>query len=602
MIDIIIPAYNAHKTIRRTLFSIAYQSNVKDVKVYIVNDASDKDYSKEIEEFSKLINIRELTLKTNLGPGGARQFGIDNSKSKYILFLDADDVFSSPNSISILLNAIENTKSDVVISNFYEEIQSKEFVEHTKDRIWLHGKIYRRNFLIKNNIQFNNTRANEDNGFNQLVFLHDSKVAEINQFTYIWMYEENSITRKNDQEYDFNGLEGYIYNIQWALTNAIRKNCNSYKIATLTYSTIMAIYFYYLNFFEFPESSKLIAYSKEIYNIYENYNILADFEKKDIFNFQLNYFKDEIEPEKLNNPIISPELFIDLLENYSKNNILTEPTKNSKNYLNNNEIINTPDGMIIAMACSKDWYKYLVIDIFALLNNSENVKKIYLFVETVNIEDIPYLNNLIQDYNIEIVLIDSNQLIAEKIHNDSTNNDTFFTKFSFIKLMLSSTVEEDKVLYIDTDAIVKKDISSIWNYNLDNYYLAAVKDYGIYKRGSDQILNVIDTYINSGFILFNLKELRNDNIEQKLLDLINTTEFVFPDQDALNLVCHKKIMFLPSTYNLCEDVTQDVMNKNLVKVFHYAGIKEPWLVNRLYAEEWYEEEEKFYKKYGWPKQ
>ena len=58
MIDVIIPAYNAHKTIERTLYSIAYQRNSEDFSVYIINDNSAKDYSKEIDFLiEKLSNI-----------------------------------------------------------------------------------------------------------------------------------------------------------------------------------------------------------------------------------------------------------------------------------------------------------------------------------------------------------------------------------------------------------------------------------------------------------------------------------------------------------------------------------------------------------------
>lgn len=62
MIDVIIPAYNAHETIERTLYSIAYQRNSEDLNVYIINDNSIKDYSKEIDFFKDFINIKELKL------------------------------------------------------------------------------------------------------------------------------------------------------------------------------------------------------------------------------------------------------------------------------------------------------------------------------------------------------------------------------------------------------------------------------------------------------------------------------------------------------------------------------------------------------------
>lgn len=62
MIDIIIPAYNAHKTIEKTLNSISYQENSFLFNVYIINDASEKDYFEFIEFYKDFIKIKELKL------------------------------------------------------------------------------------------------------------------------------------------------------------------------------------------------------------------------------------------------------------------------------------------------------------------------------------------------------------------------------------------------------------------------------------------------------------------------------------------------------------------------------------------------------------
>ena len=270
MIDIIIPAYNAHSTISRTLFSIASQVILKNLNVYIVNDASDRDYSNEINYFKNFMNINELTLNENSGPGVARQFGIDNSNSEYIVFIDSDDVFFNSFSLRILYENINNSDYDIVISSFDEILDDGSFITHSNDSIWLHGKIYRRSFLKKNNIKFNNSRANEDNGFNQLLLLYDSKIKDIDECTYIWMYTPNSITRKNNQEYLFCGLNGYIYNITWALNIAIKNNCNSNKISNLAFATLITIYYYYIMFFNHPEVDNLIILSKELLSRYNH--------------------------------------------------------------------------------------------------------------------------------------------------------------------------------------------------------------------------------------------------------------------------------------------------------------------------------------------
>ena len=254
--------------------------------------------------------------------------------------------------------------------------------------------------------------------------------------------------------------------------------------------------------------------------------------------------------------------------------------------------------MVIAIVANRPWYKYMIINIYALLRHTKDVKKIYILTETCNVNEIPYLNNLINKYSgVEFKVLDARPIIEKNVSSDCANKNSFFTQFAMVKLMLADVVKEDKVLYIDTDAIVRADISNVWKYNIDNYYIAGVRDFGILKRGVPELMSIAEKYINSGFVIFNLKKIRADFIKEKLFEIINNKPLRFPDQDALNLVCNQKVFMLPSMYNVCEDVTQEVVNKSLAKVYHYAGIKDFWVANRLYAEEWYDEEEKFYEEF-----
>lgn len=80
MVDIIIPAYNAHKTISKALLSICMQTIKDKINVYIIDDCSDHDYKKIINKFKDRINITQYKLDKNSGPGVARQYGLDHSK------------------------------------------------------------------------------------------------------------------------------------------------------------------------------------------------------------------------------------------------------------------------------------------------------------------------------------------------------------------------------------------------------------------------------------------------------------------------------------------------------------------------------------------
>ena len=257
--------------------------------------------------------------------------------------------------------------------------------------------------------------------------------------------------------------------------------------------------------------------------------------------------------------------------------------------------------LIIAMSCTKDWYHYLMVDIYSLLESTKNVKKIYLLIETTNINNVPYLKVISQKYNIEFKLINLNEFLISNLSANSPNRDTIYSNFSFGRLLLPDIVEEDKVIYIDTDAIVRNDISNVWNYDISNCYVAGVKDYGIIADNIITKYGIKGKYINSGFVVFNLKKIREDKLKEKWFMLINKVKLVYPDQDALNIVCQHSEMYLPSIYNSCEyagdRITMEPVNKSLIKVYHYAGPKEYWVVDRLYGEEWYDAEEKFYNEF-----
>lgn len=314
MIDVIIPAYNAHKTIEQTLCSIAYQTISNLVNVYIVNDKSERDYSDFVAFFKNFINVKELKLEKNSGPGVARQYGLEHSKSDFIAFIDADDVFSDCFALANLYNTMNENDADIVIGTFVEETGT-DFVSHDEDSIWLHGKMYRRSFLEANDIRFNDTRSNEDNGFNQFALLCHPSVIYLHQKVYIWKKVMTSITRNKDYEYSFTSLEGYAYNMNYALEKSLIHNCDIAKFSDLSFATIVSEYHYYLQYHDKKEFiDKMVALSKKTLELYRMYPLSKE-QEIEVFNRQFNYsFNDETREYYLN-PIISFDDYIEKLDN-----------------------------------------------------------------------------------------------------------------------------------------------------------------------------------------------------------------------------------------------------------------------------------------------
>lgn len=116
LITIIIPLYNKEYSIKKTVISVLKQ-DFRDFELLIVNDGST---DKSCDEIASIHDerIRMLT-KPNGGVSDARNFGIENSQSEYVFFLDADDIIY-PNCLAILFHgSLIYTRAQIIIGNYY---------------------------------------------------------------------------------------------------------------------------------------------------------------------------------------------------------------------------------------------------------------------------------------------------------------------------------------------------------------------------------------------------------------------------------------------------------------------------------------------------
>lgn len=253
-IDIIIPAYKAQKTLLRTLSSIATQTILKDLSVTIVNDCCPNgDYKQYVDMFSPYMDIREIKLEKNGGPGIARQYGIDNTDHEFFTCIDADDTFAGAIALETLREGIK--VSDVVkccsatFLQLGENLQ--QIIPHTNDMVWMFGKLYRREFIKQYKIHFNNTRANEDTGFNtwvRLLCTHDQEqIRYIQEAVYYWHNKKDSITRINDGQYALDQCFcGWTDNMIYAIQNVQKVRPFSEPVSQWIVNVMMQLYYYYI--------------------------------------------------------------------------------------------------------------------------------------------------------------------------------------------------------------------------------------------------------------------------------------------------------------------------------------------------------------------
>lgn len=251
-IDVIVPCYKAHEKLPKLLGSIIAQTISDEVDVTLVNDADKKDYSEIVKKFSPFLSIKEVKLEKNGGPGVARQFGFDNTNNPLVTYIDADDTFSGAFALHILRKQLlAEPYNAICIGSFVEEHREQNiYLNHENDTIWMFGKLYKRDFLNRHKIRFNDTRANEDNGFNMLCKLmanEQEQIKFIKDVVYYWHENPNSITRVNNCQYSYDqSFVGYTDNMIWAITEAEKRNPFNGQILLQKVETMLNLYEYYI--------------------------------------------------------------------------------------------------------------------------------------------------------------------------------------------------------------------------------------------------------------------------------------------------------------------------------------------------------------------
>lgn len=134
----------------------------------------------------------------------------------------------------------------------------------------------------------------------------------------------------------------------------------------------------------------------------------------------------------------------------------------------------------------------------------------------------------------------------------------------------------NRIIYLDADLFVNRDIKELWDVDIREYCLAGVVDD---VHNYPRILNKYpeikkESYFNAGVLYMNLKKIREfGNLKKLVLDfLIENPEADLPDQDALNVLFHNKVLYLDGNWNQFVYLhRKDNVEKLDKAIFHYAA-------------------------------
>ena len=128
-VSIIVPVYNARKTIARCIESIINQE-FQDFELLLVNDGSKDDSGQICDSYAAQDKRIRVIHKDNSGVSDSRNMALDLAKGKYIQFLDSDDWITT-DATNLFFRAAEDHHCDMVISDFYRVVGQR--VSHKGD-------------------------------------------------------------------------------------------------------------------------------------------------------------------------------------------------------------------------------------------------------------------------------------------------------------------------------------------------------------------------------------------------------------------------------------------------------------------------------------
>lgn len=253
----------------------------------------------------------------------------------------------------------------------------------------------------------------------------------------------------------------------------------------------------------------------------------------------------------------------------------------------------------IVFSVDNQYALYLSVTIQSIVENSSegNFYELIVLEEELSESSQQFLSSVITGKeNFSIRFLNVTALIGTYGKNNLYTC-FHFSKAIYYRLFLAEVLMNyDKVIYLDSDLIVQKDLAEFFRINLENCYLAAGHEWvclsphtRIYLKATLRWKGDCKKYFASGHMVMNLKKIRKDNLIEKFMKTLRQFQRLrAPDQDVLNLVCQGKVIFLSPEWNICWH-WKDFLSPRVLKKYnvygppgthpaliHYASAKKPW--------------------------
>jgi len=239
----------------------------------------------------------------------------------------------------------------------------------------------------------------------------------------------------------------------------------------------------------------------------------------------------------------------------------------------------------VVLITDKNYFKFSLTTIHSLLKSTRSEISITCIITDVSSQDVLKAETFFRKEKIKILKFDDScfKEIKTKKH---------VSRAAYIKILLPNIlVDKERIIFLDSDLLVRRDISALWDEFNENYMIQAVWNPGYDYDNKICNLDENDETFNTGVMLMNLKKMRDGNITKKLSRFIDEKNHLtkLNDQAAFNAIFANSWGRLDLKWNvqfqfywkksgdlkirLCE-------KKELLKnpfILHFTSHSKPWM-------------------------
>lgn len=263
--------------------------------------------------------------------------------------------------------------------------------------------------------------------------------------------------------------------------------------------------------------------------------------------------------------------------------------------------------LVTLVLASDDYYVPYLSALLQSVKDTSSPERLYdiiVLTRDISASNQSVMKQQIEQENISLRFYDVSMQMSDYV--DLLDLHGHFQIETYYRLLMQDVLEDwDKVLYLDSDMIVCRDIAELFDADVDGYLLGAVRDAdtaGLYNGYNPQMKGYMDDvlgiknpfdYFQAGTILFNLDEFRSTFETSEIFAFATAEEWKLLDQDVLNFIAQGCVKFLPMEWNVMTD-WRGIRVKDIIArapkwlhdeymearkhpaIIHYAGPEKPW--------------------------